>query len=291
MTTCAVASPAGTSLGVSPAPPLRRAARAAPRRSPGERRAPIARALRPSRSVTQRGRNDRDGTDEASGSGPADPVARALAALAAAAAVTLAPASAPALAANPAYSGVDPTTSDLVKRLKASSDANKAEYDARRLDNFYRRDYAINKLIGTEVLPEPCDPRDPEFGYRCGSGLPRLPASRTDPFDDRSAPAAPRRGAVLGLNDLNVEDEPGFNSRGGSRSKSNANAEFESSESSATGTRGENEPSEENKLDVGFDIETRKTKDEPTADPDGRNPPSAAETPAARGASESVGDD
>ena len=272
MTTCAVASPAGTSLGVSPAPPLRRAARAAPRRSPGERRAPIARALRPSRSVTQRGRNDRDGTDEASGSGPADPVARAL-------------------AANPAYSGVDPTTSDLVKRLKASSDANKAEYDARRLDNFYRRDYAINKLIGTEVLPEPCDPRDPEFGYRCGSALPRLPASRTDPFDDRSAPAAPRRGAVLGLNDLNVEDEPGFDSKGGSRSKSNANAEFEPSESSATGTRGENEPSEENELDVGFDIETRETKDEPTAYPDGRNPPSAAETPAARGASESVGDD
>jgi hypothetical protein len=34
--------------------------------------------------------------------------------------------------------------------------------------------------------------------------------SRTDPFDDRSAPDAPRRGAVFGLNDLNVENEPGF---------------------------------------------------------------------------------
>ena len=64
--------------------------------------------------------------------------------------------------------------------------------------------------MGKEVLPEPCDPRDPEFGYRCGSKLPRLPMSRTDPFDDRSKPDAPRRGAVFGLNDLNVEDEPGF---------------------------------------------------------------------------------
>ena len=277
MTTCAVASPAGTSLGVSPAPPLRRAARAAPRRSPGERRAPIARALRPSRSVTQRGRNDRDGTDEASGSGPADPVARALAALAAAVTLALAPAAVtPALAANPAYSGVDPTTSDLVKRLKASSDANKAEYDARRLDNFYRRDYAINKLIGREVLPEPCDPRDPEFGYRCGSALPRLPASRTDPFDDRSAPAAPRRGAVFGLNDLNVEDEPGFNS---STRKSNANdVELESSESTVTvRTRGDNEPSDsQNELDIGFDIDAK--KDEPTADRDVQNPAEAAES-------------
>ena len=194
--------------------------------------------------------------------------------------LALAPAAVtPALAANPAYSGVDPTTSDLVKRLKASSDANKAEYDARRLDNFYRRDYAINKFIGREVLPEPCDPRDPEFGYRCGSALPRLPASRTDPFDDRSAPAAPRRGAVFGLNDLNVEDEPGFiNSKEGSRSKSNANdVELESSESTATvRTRGENEPSDENELDIGFDIDA---KSEPThADRDVGNPAEATES-------------
>ena len=191
--------------------------------------------------------------------------------------LALAPAAVtPALAANPAYSGVDPTTSDLVKRLKASSDANKAEYDARRLDNFYRRDYAINKLIGREVLPEPCDPRDPEFGYRCGSALPRLPASRTDPFDDRSAPAAPRRGAVFGLNDLNVEDEPGFNS---STRKSNANdVELESSESTVTvRTRGDNEPSDpQNELDIGFDIDAK--KDEPTADRDVQNPAEAAES-------------
>jgi hypothetical protein len=209
MTTRAAASPSFTSLGVSPAVPRRRAARAAAGRSPGEGRAPFARARRPSRSIGL-ARVDRDGTDDASGSGSAERVARAFAAFAAASTLALAPASAPALAANPAYSGVDPDASDLIKRLKARSDANKADYDAARLDNFYRRDYAINKLVGKEVLPEPCDPRDPEFGYRCGSNLPRLPMSRTDPFDDRSAPDAPRRGAVFGLNDLNVEDEPGF---------------------------------------------------------------------------------
>lgn len=209
MRTRAVASPSVTSPGVSPAVPRRRAARAAAGRSPGEGRAPFARARRPSRSVAS-ARVDRDGTDDASGSGSAERVARALAAFAAASTLALAPASAPALAANPAYSGVDPDASDLIKRLRARSDANKAEYDAARLDNFYRRDYAINKLVGKEVLPEPCDPRDPEFGYRCGSKLPRLPMSRTDPFDDRSKPDAPRRGAVFGLNDLNVEDEPGF---------------------------------------------------------------------------------
>ena len=210
MTTRAVTSPLGTSLGVSPQVPHRRAVRAAARRSPGEGRAPIARARRPLRSVSL-ARVDRDGTDEASGSGSAEPVARGLAAAAAAATLALAPMCSPALAdSRPAYSGVDPDASDLVKRLRARSDVNKAEYDRQRLDNFYKRDYAINKLFGSEVLPEPCDPRDPEFGYRCGSALPRLPASRTDPFDDRSAPNAPRRGAVFGLNDLNVEDEPSF---------------------------------------------------------------------------------
>ena len=208
MMTCAVASNPGTHLGESLPVPHRRAAKIAARRSPGEGSAPIARARRPSRSVSL-SRNDRDGTDEASGSRSAEPIARGFAAFAAAATLALAPAS-PALAAPPAYSGVDPDASDLVKRLRARSEENKAEYDRQRLDAFYRRDYAINKLVGKEVLPEPCDPRDPEFGYRCGSALPRLPASRTDPFDDRSAPNAPRRGAVFGLNDLNVEDEPSF---------------------------------------------------------------------------------
>ena len=208
MMTCAVASNPGTHLGESLPGPHRRAAKIAARRSPGEGSAPIARARRPSRSVSL-SRNDRDGTDEASGSRSAEPIARGFAAFAAAATLALAPAS-PALAAPPAYSGVDPDASDLVKRLRARSEENKAEYDRQRLDAFYRRDYAINKLVGKEVLPEPCDPRDPEFGYRCGSALPRLPMSRTDPFDDRSAPNAARRGAVFGLNDLNIEDEPGF---------------------------------------------------------------------------------
>ena len=127
-------------------------------------------------------------------------------------------------------------------------------------------------------MPEPCDPRDPEFGYRCGSALPRLPASRTDPRTiDRRPPR--RGGAVFGLNDLNVEDEPGFiNSKEGSRSKSNANdVELESSESTATvRTRGENEPSDENELDIGFDIDA---KSEPThADRDVGNPAEATQS-------------
>ena len=94
--------------------------------------------------------------------------------------------------------------------LLSKSRENKAAYDEQRLDNFYNRGYNINKLAGTEILPEPCDPRDPEFGYKCGSRLPRLPQERTDPFDPRSQKYAPRRGAVLGLNDLNIEEEEDF---------------------------------------------------------------------------------
>jgi hypothetical protein len=116
----------------------------------------------------------------------------------------------PALASTPAFSGVDPDSSGLVRRLRERSIENKEKYDRQRLDNFYNREYNINKVLGVEVLPEPCDPRDPEFGYRCGSNLPRLPMSRTDPFDDRSRTNASRRGAVFGLNDLNIEEEPGF---------------------------------------------------------------------------------
>ena len=171
------------------------------------------------------------------------------AALAASVSAALAHAS-PAIAAAPppAYSGVDPDKSELVQsasrrepsqppapaplrpsrppparltppppsdpvahpELLSKSRENKAAYDEQRLDNFYNRGYNINKLAGTEILPEPCDPRDPEFGYKCGSRLPRLPQDRTDPFDPRSQKYAPRRGAVLGLNDLNIEEEDDF---------------------------------------------------------------------------------
>lgn len=70
---------------------------------------------------------------------------------------------------------------ELLERSKE----NKEAYDKQRLDNFYDRGYNINKIAGREVLPEPCDPRDPEFGYKCGSKLPRLPQDRLDPFDPR----------------------------------------------------------------------------------------------------------
>ena len=63
---------------------------------------------------------------------------------------------------------------------------------------------------GAEVLKEPCDPRDPEYGAKCAPKLPRLPQDRTDPFDPRSGKNAPRRGSVLGLNDLNIEQEDDF---------------------------------------------------------------------------------
>ena len=82
----------------------------------------------------------------------------------------------PALASTPAFSGVDPDSSGLVRRLRERSIENKEKYDRQRLDNFYNREYNINKVLGVEVLPEPCDPGiqslgiDAEAtyrGYRC----------------------------------------------------------------------------------------------------------------------------
>jgi hypothetical protein len=46
--------------------------------------------------------------------------------------------------------------------LRERTAENKATYDKQRLDDFYRRDYRINRILGAEVVPEPCDPRDPE---------------------------------------------------------------------------------------------------------------------------------
>lgn len=51
--------------------------------------------------------------------------------------------------------------------LRERSQANKEKYDQQRLDNFYQREFRINKLLGAEVLPEPCDPRQPEFRNKC----------------------------------------------------------------------------------------------------------------------------
>lgn len=180
-------------------------------------------------------RANRDGTADASGS---NNVLAPLTAFAVATILGLSWDVPPALAANPTYSGVDPNSSHLIKRLKKQTDENKETYNLQRLDNFYKRDYAINKLIGKELLPDPCDPRDPEFGYRCGSNLPRLPQSRLDPFDDRSQQNASRRGAVFGLNDLNIEEEPGFHAElikeGSGESMADTEVDTEESIDSAT---------------------------------------------------------
>ncbi len=66
---------------------------------------------------------------------------------------------------------------DLALILKERSEANKAANDARRLDNFYKREFRINKILRADVLPEPCDPRQPEFSQRC---LPNAGLRRAD---------------------------------------------------------------------------------------------------------------
>jgi hypothetical protein len=45
--------------------------------------------------------------------------------------------------------------SGLLKKSKE----NKAKNDQDRLDRFYNKEFAINKLLGAEVLPDACDPR------------------------------------------------------------------------------------------------------------------------------------
>lgn len=61
----------------------------------------------------------------------------------------------------------EPEESELVKDLLRKTRDNKEKNDQDRLDRYYHREWAINKWMGQEVLPEPCDPRDIEMGYRC----------------------------------------------------------------------------------------------------------------------------
>ena len=193
------------------------------------------------------------------------------ASLAVSAALVLAsPSSALAAVPPPAYSGVDPDSSELVQRLLARSKENKAAYDEQRLDNFYRRDYRINGILGKELLPEPCDPRDPEFGYKCGSPLPRLPQARTDPFDPRSDKYAPRRGAVFGLNDLDIEEEDDFP---GTSSRIVAGAEA---------APGESESSDEG-FDGGEEDAARETGTTETEESDGPETPVPPDVPGSEG--------
>mmetsp|Transcript_2309 Transcript_2309/g.15349 ORF Transcript_2309/g.15349 Transcript_2309/m.15349 type:complete len:139 (+) Transcript_2309:1750-2166(+) len=75
----------------------------------------------------------------------------------------------------------DDSDSELVQELLRKSRANKAKNDQQRLDRYYKREWAINKIVGKEVLPEPCDPRDLEFGYKCRNLLPRTPEDKGRP--------------------------------------------------------------------------------------------------------------
>ena len=56
---------------------------------------------------------------------------------------------------------------DFAQILRDRSAANKADNDQRRLDNFYKREWRINKILRADALPEPCDPRQPEFSFKC----------------------------------------------------------------------------------------------------------------------------
>jgi len=67
---------------------------------------------------------------------------------------------------------------DFIDVLRDSSEVNKAAYDKQRLDAYYRRDWRINKLVGREVLPEPCDPRTDPQKCTPNAGLPALPEDR-----------------------------------------------------------------------------------------------------------------
>ena len=78
---------------------------------------------------------------------------------------------------NPSFSGVDPSQSELIQRLLAKTKKDKAMLDQKRLDNYYNKKFLINEITGKEILPNPCDPRDYEFGGKCRTlpTLPRLP--------------------------------------------------------------------------------------------------------------------
>ena len=73
-----------------------------------------------------------------------------------------------------------PDSNDFIDVLRDSTEVNKAAYDQQRLDAYYRREWRINKLVGREVLPEPCDPRKDPKMCEPNAGLPALPEDRRD---------------------------------------------------------------------------------------------------------------
>ena len=71
-----------------------------------------------------------------------------------------------------------PDSNDFIDVLRDSTEENKAAYNQQRLDAYYRREWRINKLVGREVLPEPCDPRKDPKMCEPNAGLPALPEDR-----------------------------------------------------------------------------------------------------------------
>jgi hypothetical protein len=100
-------------------------------------------------------------------------------------------------AGNPSFSGVDPEQSELIQNLLAKTKEDKSMLDQKRLDNYYNKKFLINEITGKEILPNPCDPRDYEFGGRCRTlpTLPRLPGETLPEFPaivkNNSSSAAP----------------------------------------------------------------------------------------------------
>ena len=99
--------------------------------------------------------------------------------------------------AGPSFSGVDPEKSELIQNLLAKTKEDKSMLDQKRLDNYYNKKFLINEITGKEILPNPCDPRDYEFGGRCRTlpTLPRLPGETLPEFPaivkNNSSSAAP----------------------------------------------------------------------------------------------------
>ena len=73
---------------------------------------------------------------------------------------------------------------NLISKIISQHEKDKAMLDQKRLDNYYNKKFLINEITGKEILPNPCDPRDYEFGEECRTlpTLPRLQMKRFPKF-------------------------------------------------------------------------------------------------------------
>jgi hypothetical protein len=72
------------------------------------------------------------------------------------------------------------SANDFVAELRERSEANKSVFDKQRLDRYYKREWRVNKLLGREMLPEPCDPRADADRCEPNGGLPARPEDRIE---------------------------------------------------------------------------------------------------------------